>query len=151
MRDKYLSNVIYITLIFTLGLARSGVTPVRPNATIRRYYVAFGIIRRESTDGRHLDALAVGMGVGCTGVLHAVGEGDAQVGEARGEDAEDHGAQGLAGLARGLGVGLEDGALLVERGEEAGYLEEVGAQVVRLGGVGYLDLTFITAAGSAGS
>jgi hypothetical protein len=59
--------------------------------------------------------------------LHAVGQWHAEQAEAGGQHAEHRRAQGKPGLPDLLVVGLEHRALLVKRGEQAGYLEEVDA------------------------
>ena len=63
--------------------------------------------------------------------LHALGEGNAEQSQARREDAKGRGAQGQPGFPGGLVPGLEHRALLVERGEQAGRLEDVSAEPVR--------------------
>src|SRR3954447_14101594 len=70
--------------------------------------------------------------------LHALGEGNAKQAQPGRQHPQGRGAQEQPGAPGGLVVSLENGALLVERGEQAGRLEDVAAQPVRLGGVGDL-------------
>lgn len=59
--------------------------------------------------------------------LHALWQRHAEQAEAGGQHAEHRRAQGKPGLPDLVVVGLEHRALLVERGEQAGDLEEVDA------------------------
>src|SRR5690242_6978560 len=107
---------------------RSGSSRALPGAAgtvARRRPSAYPVLGRWPSGGR-----------GAT--LHALGQRHAEQAEAGGQRAEHGRAQREAGLPDLVVLRLEDRALLVERGEQAGDLEEVSAQLVRLGGVGDL-------------
>src|ERR1700759_3279834 len=67
--------------------------------------------------------------------LHPVRDRHPEQGQAQGQHVEGERAEGEPAGPQRRGLRLEHRALLVERGEQAGHVEQVGAQAVRLGGL----------------
>src|ERR1700730_18729069 len=67
--------------------------------------------------------------------LHSLRDGHPEQGQAQGQHVEGERAEGEPAGPQRRGLRLEYRALLVERGEQAGHVEQVGAEPVRLGGL----------------
>src|SRR6478752_2989124 len=67
--------------------------------------------------------------------LHPVRDRHPEQGQAQGQRVEGERAESEPAGPQRCGLRLEHRALLVERGEQAGHVEQVGAEPVRLGGL----------------
>src|SRR6478736_6980876 len=67
--------------------------------------------------------------------LHPLGDGHPEQGQAQGQHVEGQRAEGEPAGPQRRGLRLEYRALLVERGEQAGHVEQVAAEPVRFGGL----------------